>query len=513
MSYLYDTVEPTVISDDLLMENVEDQGPVGVAGKLAKDEGIDFWEVFSLRLDYKNILRIDGMWEFVNLTKLQMDNNIIERIEGLEKLVNLVWLDLSFNNIEVIEGLDTLTKLEDLSLFNNHIARIENMDKLVNLQIFSIGNNDLKDLDNLFYLRPFKKNLRTLSLSNNPFCKHADYKLFVGAYLPFLEFLDYRLLDDQTRTAGYEKFQLQIDTILDDEKAARIKEEEAERKAKEFEYNTKALMEKMTVDHLFDSLYEKDPEGQLLNEMPDKLNEVSEKIFKFGVEEYENREAEVALFWECVNEAKQENKEEGMKILDDFQLEKKRIFREISVTTDPKVVEDKVNDFHKRATELWDKLMGLEMTLVDQLEEVIQLFDRNLQDIVAGFLEQLQGLLASIREAEDTHNERVLEQVQVTSDLLLKGELDDIVSDELKQLFVDKDTVSNAVQTSHDTHMLKIDHTEDDIVGRIKSWMDTTMKTIHEEQEIKRNRDRVIEICRVIDHFREEIDNLEMVAQ
>lgn len=40
----------------------------------------------------KDILKIDNLWSFVNLTKLQMDNNIIERIEGLDILVNLEWL-------------------------------------------------------------------------------------------------------------------------------------------------------------------------------------------------------------------------------------------------------------------------------------------------------------------------------------------------------------------------------------------------------------------------------------
>lgn len=43
----------------------------------------------------KDILKIDNLWSFVNLTKLQMDNNIIERIEGLEMLVNLEWLGKS----------------------------------------------------------------------------------------------------------------------------------------------------------------------------------------------------------------------------------------------------------------------------------------------------------------------------------------------------------------------------------------------------------------------------------
>lgn len=55
MSRLYDTVEPSVISEEMLTAAVEDQGPKEEMGKLSKFEGIDFAEVDSLRLDYKSI--------------------------------------------------------------------------------------------------------------------------------------------------------------------------------------------------------------------------------------------------------------------------------------------------------------------------------------------------------------------------------------------------------------------------------------------------------------------------
>lgn len=92
MSRLYDTIEPSVIDDDMLHKAVEEQGPKEEAGKIAKQEGIDFGDVETLRLDYKNVLKIDNLWCFTSLTKLQLDNNIIERIEGLDHLVNLIWL-------------------------------------------------------------------------------------------------------------------------------------------------------------------------------------------------------------------------------------------------------------------------------------------------------------------------------------------------------------------------------------------------------------------------------------
>lgn len=103
MSRLYDTIEPSVIDDEMLHKAVEEQGPKDEAGKIAKAEGIDFSDVLSLRLDYKNVLKIDNLWCFKSLTKLQLDNNIIERIEGLDHLVNLVWLgtinDLSYMSV------------------------------------------------------------------------------------------------------------------------------------------------------------------------------------------------------------------------------------------------------------------------------------------------------------------------------------------------------------------------------------------------------------------------------
>ena len=54
MSRLYDTVEPAVVDDDMLQKAVEEQGPKEEAGKIARDEGIDFKDVVALRLDFKS---------------------------------------------------------------------------------------------------------------------------------------------------------------------------------------------------------------------------------------------------------------------------------------------------------------------------------------------------------------------------------------------------------------------------------------------------------------------------
>jgi oligoribonuclease (3'-5' exoribonuclease) len=46
----------------------------------------------------------------------------------------------------------------------------------------------------IVYLRRFKK-LKTINLGGNPVCQLEEYKTFVIAHLPVLNYLDYRLVD------------------------------------------------------------------------------------------------------------------------------------------------------------------------------------------------------------------------------------------------------------------------------------------------------------------------------
>ena len=73
-------------------------------------------------------------------------------------------------------------------------------------------------------------------------------------------------------------------------------------------------------------------------------------------------------------------------------------------------------------------------------------------------------------------------------------------------MFIDKDTVINALQTSHDAHLLKIENRDDDMISKIKNWLSIMIEQIHDEEEYKRNRKRVMEINRLIDYLRDEIN-------
>lgn len=107
--------------------------------------------------------------------------------------------------------------------------------------------------------------------------------------------------------------------------------------------------------------------------------------------------------------------------------------------TDSAGIEQRVNDYNQRVTDLWDELMGLEMQLVDQLDDAIKEFERNLSDMVATFIENVQNHTSQLRELESLHHQRMEELTMVTLERVVKGEADDEMPEEVKEV---RDTIS-----------------------------------------------------------------------
>ncbi|XP_059524386.1 dynein regulatory complex subunit 3 [Myotis daubentonii] len=517
MNRLCSSLEPRVMNEDMLKLAVGEQGPQEEAGQLARQEGILFKDVVSLQLDFQNILRIDNLWQFENLRKLQLDNNIIERIEGLENLTQLVWLDLSFNNIEAIEGLDTLVNLEDLSLFNNRISKIDSLDSLAKLQVLSLGNNQIGNMMNIIYLRRFK-GLRALSLSGNPIAEAEDYKMFVWAYLPDLVYLDSRRIDDHMKALAEVKHQFSIDELRHREHLIQAQQAEEQARQAELEEHQAAFVEHLNGSFLFDSMYADDVEGsklaalhgvgELLEAYKDKFVIICLNIFEYGLKQQEKRKVELDTFTACVQEAVQENREQGKLRIAKFEEKHLLSLNAIRDEADLASMEARIVAYSEDITELSSALMTLEMQLVEQLEETINMFERNIVDLVGLFVENVQSLMAQCRDLENHHHEKLLEIAINTLEKVVKGELDEDLPEDVRALFVDKDTIVNAVGTSHDMHLLKIDNREDELVTRVNSWCTHLVGKIHKD-EILRNRKRVKEINQYIDHMQNELDNLD----
>ncbi|CAF1337501.1 unnamed protein product [Didymodactylos carnosus] len=164
-------------------------------------------------------------------------------------------------------------------------------------------------------------------------------------------------------------------------------------------------------------------------------------------------------------------------------------------------------EYDDALTILRNKLMALEVTLVDQLEETIQTFERNLSEMVSNFTESMRSNFSQLRELQAWYNETMMNLCISTVDRLMKGELEDEFPDETRELFADKDTITNACQSSDEVHRTKIDQREDEMFSRISNWQSTMIDNIHEDEEYKRNRKRIIEISRLIDYLRADIED------
>ncbi|XP_003210671.1 dynein regulatory complex subunit 3 isoform X1 [Meleagris gallopavo] len=517
MSQSDNSFEPNVIDDEMLQKAVEEQWPEDIR-KLAKAEGINFKDVMELQLSFRNILQIDNLWQFEYLTKLQLDNNIIEKIEALESLVHLVWLDLSFNNIEVIEGLDTLVKLQDLSLYNNRISKIEHMDTLQELQIFSIGKNNLTALENVVYLRRFK-NLHTLNLTGNPLCDEEQYMLFVVAHLPDLVYLDFKLVSDTTREVAISNYHYLTDLLEHEEAQALAQLEEKQAQQKELEYHKTAFVEYLNGSFLFDSLYAEDTEAAKLAYLPgvDDLLQayrkdfvsVCENLFNYCLKEHEKREAEVSDFYEGLHEVLTANQEEGRRIILDFENQNKTRLDEIHHASSHDTAESMRAEYNEDILQLSETLMTLEMQMVDQLEELIKEFERNIAVIASTFTENVKGMMTQCRDLENRHHEKLLEISISALEKSLKDELNEELPDDVREFLGDKNTIVNMVNKSHKIHLLKISMRECDILLNMYRW-EASVKEKALQNEIDRNRNRVKEIFQYIDDLQEQLDNTQI---
>ncbi|XP_068434121.1 dynein regulatory complex subunit 3 [Clinocottus analis] len=497
-----------LMDEEMLQKAIGEQAAQDQVGRIGKVEGIHFNEIRKLRLDYKNILMIDHLWEFKSLVRLDLNSNLIEKIEGLDHLINLTWLNLSFNSIEKIEGLQSLRKLEVLNLSNNRISVIENMDTLERLTHFFIANNLLGQLDNVLYLRKFK-NMFTINLYGNPVSQADNYKLSIAAYFPNLMCLDYRILDEKTKNEASIKYSYVLDKIKREELQRQQAEEVKQNQEAQVKLYMDAFVEALNGSDLFKSMLKDDPEAlhnvpeaaHLLQTFECQMVELCMQLFETGLAEHERRETEVNSFFGGQEEAVTHYQQKASRVMTDFEQRRKVRMVELQQSSDPDLLKVNINHCKEEINQLCNSLMALEFQLVSQLEANIKKLDINISDMIGNFSETAQGIFAQCRDLEDNYYENVrMMAANVAKD---KGEHR---PDHDKTLLVDKDTVMDALATSHDNHLLKIHDRETQLMTRADAWKVALVKGI-EEKELKRNRMRISDIYRYADHLLEQLED------
>ncbi|OXB68756.1 hypothetical protein ASZ78_002171 [Callipepla squamata] len=139
-------------------------------------------------------------------------------------------------------------------------------------------------------------------------------------------------------------------------------------------------------------------------------------------------------------------------------------------------------EYNEDILQLSEALMTLEMQMVDQLE---------------------------CRDLENRHHEKLLEISINTMEKALKNELDEELPDDVREFLVDKNTIVNMVNKSHDIHLLKISMRERDILLNTDHW-EASVKEKALQNEIDRNRSRIKEIFQYIDDLQEQLDTTEI---
>ena len=76
------------------------------------------------------------------------------------------------------------------------------------------------------------------------------------------------------------------------------------------------------------------------------------------------------------------------------------------------------------------------------MQEAIKDFERNASDLVSSFTETIQALVAQLRDLENQHHERLLELAVITLEKVIKNELDDEISDDLREASQQNDSIA-----------------------------------------------------------------------
>ncbi|KAL1488953.1 hypothetical protein ABEB36_014737 [Hypothenemus hampei] len=520
--------KPRVIDNALIAKCVEKQYPEKEVGRLLRLEGIPLEEVEEIRFEYLYILRIDHLWVLKSLVKLAMNNNLIEKIENLETLIHLRELDLSFNKIKKIENLEKLINLEKITFYENLIETIENLDNQKKLTVFSIGKNQILDRTNVHYFRITSK-LTSLNMTGNPCAEEENFRLYVAAFLPTLVYYEYKRLDEKERAEGIEIFReelRQLEKIESEDKEIRIA---IEKEIADVEVHSKMFVEFLNTGQLFDSMYENDDEGKALLDIGEEVTELFEEykkqftdyckeVFEVGEKHYTLRQTELENFEKSVNETQIHNQNESIEYMEDFLEKKENIFTEIkewilqldhdAMTED--VFANKIAEMNQNFQDLikytWKKLMRLEVTLFEQIEEVNQIFGQTLGEMMNAFIEEVQAIFTNIRAAEVTYSEN-LNDSGVRFIAALNVNPDEEIPESLKDILGDRDMLNNAITATHDVHMQIIDAREDLLIQRVKDWLAKKIDQLNRD-EITRNRYKVLEINYFLDKEQEQFDEL-----
>ncbi|KAM7542282.1 hypothetical protein Aperf_G00000009138 [Anoplocephala perfoliata] len=320
----------------------------------------------------------------------------------------------SFSTLDIllVGGLNQFTSLTELLLDNNIIERIEGLDYLGNLRRLDLSFNSIHQIENLEKL----VNLEDLSLFHN-FVEKIE-NLDMNQKLRFLSLGRNGISDLENKVEAYERYAITVDQMAEQQAEQERKAAEEEEDRLFMQTCRAAFIDRIHGDNLFNAIFEKDADGK-------RLCQVS------TIEELKLAEIEMDAF--------------------------------------PVLTETLLTDIRQHIHDLWNDLMADELALVDQIEDVINEFERNLEEKIGSFIESVQ-------------------------------------------IYADREFVINALSNSKDTHVNFIDSTEEGILKSARSWFNELIEEMHEKDVNQRHINRVTEINLYIDSQRVDLESLDLAV-
>lgn len=517
-----ESVRPTVISSSLIANYIREYNK---ENKIFDKDDVPLWDLTHLSLSYQNIIDIDNLKGMEKLKKLQLDNNIIYKIQNLDHLVNLEWLDLSFNQIEKIEGLDTLTKLTDLSLYNNHIEEVSGLGKLLELNVLSLGENRIRSYENVVhYLRDIPNKLEVLTLEGNPCIKKdnkEEYQNYVYAYLDKLQYLDYHIIKKENRLLALEKHREDIDerdnqkeadkgviatpSMMSKERRSQLEEAHILCASDLFKRNLQEdeLLQKYTILPNYQDIMQ-----HAEDEIRDKIEMFIDVMLKL----HDKKQSTIDFCTNILREGERDSEKKSIELIDDFKAKYNQEYRKIN-WKDPS--DDELDAFEERihyfVEELEDKLMSVEMKLVESLADATDKFSKEVEAInnemtseTSKFTKDVQGDVDKFIEELKGHAYKLNDEINKEDDNNAINQWED---QDLIQLLYDRETVTQNFEQSKETQENKISEKENIIRSEINNdWKYTKEKLI--EDQHNRNRNIIQEIIRMTKERKSNVSNL-----
>ncbi|KAK7940312.1 hypothetical protein WMY93_003638 [Mugilogobius chulae] len=381
--------------------------------------------------------------EFCEVQTLDLGARNIARIECLWEFTSLTTLHLNNNYIQKIEGLSRLTNLKSLNLSFNNIMKIEGLESLTKLEELNLCNNRISVLENIDFL----ENLYQLYWK--PLSEEENYKSFIIAFFPNLKYLDYSYINRESKKQASVRFQIDLEQLNVEEAEKEKKSEALKTQQAQQQMHMDAFVESLNGSFLFERMFKDDPLANKLKSVP-----------------------EIA--------SQQKPYPSNLSILMNFLLKKAAATTQTFQTS---AYKDTLKKLQKQ-------LLTLEFNLIGQIEMMIKKLDVVLTEMIGTFNEsKVQGIVA------------------VTIENVARDHGVEDLSDEVKMVFLDKETVMGALTTAHENHLGTLRDRENQLITRANAWKTRLLKKL-QEKELQRNRMALSHITTYVDHYEEELHNL-----